>query len=555
MNSQNREQEIFSRLIRELRSDRNLSQREFSQLFAPRVTYQAIGQWERGEAIPARKYWKAIAELAEMELGQFYEYVGMASTPASSLIEDITMKIKSLTPNELKEVIEVTLNQSSLLSVDTPSASSRHLAILKKGKRAWNKWRDKNPNVIPQLSGVNLSGEISRDLSEYNLNYANLARVSGSSISFENAQLASANFEGAELDNTVFSGAYLAGANLKNIKLDSAWLMNADLERANLQEANLRFANFENANMYMANLNNAEGIKVNFAKAFLKKANLNGIILVNSIFNEANLNEATLEKANLNDCSVYGVSLWGTKANDIILNDVYISPKTKESPTINNLLLAPTLDLHRSNPSITKRFIQICQMEDEVVKLTNILIKKYCEYSQVHGFRICSNIEQKDSKTPYCEIRETNNTYLFVRTTHHLRSGFYQKEIHEPRTILVIDDGIIKSNLKPEDIELLKGMLEFEEKTQKQRVRLIAPIVIKILDFLKSDKFVDNNYTLERNEREVAVVTNSEAKIEQMRVKLEDNQWQIINSSLSKNNCKDIQNILEKLEKSSTQIE
>lgn len=555
MNSQNREQAIFSRLIRELRSNRNLSQREFSKLFTPKVTYQSIGQWERGETIPARKYWKAIAELAEMEQGQFYEYIGIGSTTASSLLEDITMKIKSLTPTELKEVIEVTVGQSSLIGADTCSANSRHLAMLKKGVKAWNKWRDKNPNVIPQLSGVDLSEEKSMDLSGYNLNYANLALVSGHSISFKNAQLASANFEGAKFNNTVFSGAYLAGANLKNIRLDSAWLMNADLERANLQEANLRFANFENANMYMANLSNAEGVKVNFAKAFLKKANLNGIILENSIFNEANLNEATLEKANLNDCSIYGVSLWGTKADGINLNDVYISPKTKQPPTINNLLLAQTIDLHRNNPSITKRFIQICQMEDEATKLTNILIKKYCEYSQIYGFRICSNIEQKDSKTPYCEIRETNNTYLFVKTTYHLKSGFYKKEIHEPRTILVIDDGIIKSNLKNEDIILLEGMVEFEEKTQKQRVGLIAPIVIKILDFVKSDKFVDKNYTLERTEREVAVVTNSEAKIEQMRVNFEDNQLQIINSSLSKNNCKDIQNILEKLEKSSTEIE
>ena len=48
------------------------------------------------------------------------------------------------------------------------------------------------------------------------------------------------------------------------------------------------------------------------------------------------------------------------------------------------------------------------------------------------------------------------------------------------------------------------------------------------------------------------MVTNSEAKIELMRVEFEENQWQIINSSLSKNNCKDMQNILEKPEKSSS---
>ena len=555
MNSPNREKEIFSKLIRELRSSRNLSQRQFADLFSPRVTYQAIGQWERGEAIPARKYWKTLAELAEMDLGQFYEYVGVGSTSTSSLLEDIIMKIKSLNPSELKEVIQVTVEQSSFFGVNTSKFDSHHLSMLKKGVKAWNKWRQRNPYIIPQLSGINLLNENCRDLSGYNLNYANLVDVVGNSVSLKNASLIEANLEGAKFNDTVFERASLIKANLENVELNSVWFMQADLTQANLKDAYLRFADLENANMYMANLSGAEGVRVNLAKAFLKKANLNGIILVNSIFNEANLNEATLEKATFNDCSIYGVSLWGTKADGIKLNNVYISPETIKAPTVSNFELAQTIYLHRNSPSLTKKFIQLCEMEEEAVKLVNILIKKYCEYSQTHGFRICSNIEQKDSKTPYCEIRETDNTYLFVRIVHLLQSGFYKKEINEPRTVLTIDNGIVESNLKPEDIEILKGMVKFEEKTQKERVELIAPIVTKILDVTNSDEFVSENYILERNKSEVTLVANWEAKIELMRVKLKGNQWQIINSSLIKNNCKDMQNILEKLEKSSSKIE
>ena len=558
MNSQNREKEIFSKLIKELRSSRDLSQREFSQLFSPRVTYQSIGQWERGETVPARKYWKTISELAGMELGQFYEYVGVGSTTASSLLEDIILKIKSLTPSELKEVIEVTVDQSSLLGANISSANSHHLAMLRKGMRAWNKWRDKNPHIIPQLSGVDLFDEKCHDLSGYNLDYANLADVYGYSISFENASLAEANLEGAKFNSTVFSGAYLAGANLKNVELDNVWLMKADLTQANLQEAYLRFANLENANMYMADLSGAEGVEVNLTKAFLKKANLSRVILVNSDLNDANLNEASLEKATLTGCSLYGVSLWGTKVDEVKLKDVYISSKKERGLPIEDLdlALAQTIYLHRHNPSSTRKFIQVCQMEEEAINLANILIKKYCEYSQTYGFRICSNIEQKDSTTPYCEVRETNNTYLFVRIIPSFQSGFFQKEIHEARTILTIDDGIIESNLEPEDIEILKGMVEFEEKTQKQRVELIAPIVTKILDFIKSDEFINDAYTLTRTEKEVFIITNSEAKIELMRVQLEKEKWQIINSSLSLNNCKDILNLFKNnIENSSNEID
>lgn len=556
MNSQDREKEVFSKLTKELRSSRNMSQREFAQLFSPRVTYQAIGQWERGEAIPARKYWNSLAELAGMELGQFYEYVSIGSTSASSLLEDILMKIKNLTSSELDVVSRVTIEQSSRLGASISRFNSHHLTMLKKGVKTWNKWRQRNPDIIPQLSGIDLFDENCQDLSGYNLDQANLADVVGCSISFENASLIEANLEGAKFNNTVFSGANLMKANLENVELDDVWLFKADLTQANLRNIHLRSANLENTNMYMADLSHAKGVRVNLVQSFLKKANLSGVSLVNSILNDANLNEASLEKATLTDCSLYGVSLWGTKADGIKLNDIYISPETKKSLIVNDLELAPTIYLHRNNPSLTKKFIQICQMEEEAVKLAKILVKKYCEYSQTYGFRICSNIEQKDSTISYCEVRETDNAYLFVRIVPSFQSGFFQKEIHEARTILTIDDGIIESNLEPEDIEILKGMVEFEEKTQKQRVELIAPIVIKILDIIKSDKFIDEDYTLAKTEKEVLIITNSEAKIELMRVQLEKEKWQIINSSLSPNHCKYIQNLLKNnIETSSAEID
>ena len=36
-------------------------------------------------------------------------------------------------------------------------ANDEHLAILKKGVDAWNAWRDKNPDIRPDLSEANLS--------------------------------------------------------------------------------------------------------------------------------------------------------------------------------------------------------------------------------------------------------------------------------------------------------------------------------------------------------------------------------------------------------------
>ena len=51
-------------------------------------------------------------------------------------------------------------------------ANEEHLKILKQGVKAWNLWREENPNISPDLSGAYLSGA---DLSRANLIGADLS--------------------------------------------------------------------------------------------------------------------------------------------------------------------------------------------------------------------------------------------------------------------------------------------------------------------------------------------------------------------------------------------
>jgi uncharacterized protein YjbI with pentapeptide repeats len=50
-------------------------------------------------------------------------------------------------------------------------ANEEHVARLKQGVATWNAWRKENPDIVPNLSEANLTGE---DLSEANLRKANL---------------------------------------------------------------------------------------------------------------------------------------------------------------------------------------------------------------------------------------------------------------------------------------------------------------------------------------------------------------------------------------------
>jgi hypothetical protein len=36
-------------------------------------------------------------------------------------------------------------------------ANDQHVAMIKKGVDAWNRWRGENPDVVPDLSGENLT--------------------------------------------------------------------------------------------------------------------------------------------------------------------------------------------------------------------------------------------------------------------------------------------------------------------------------------------------------------------------------------------------------------
>jgi uncharacterized protein YjbI with pentapeptide repeats len=105
-------------------------------------------------------------------------------------------------------------------------ANPEHLAKLKEGVEAWNKWRKDNP-------------EIKRDLTE-----ANLAETNLTEVDLRKTDLGYASLTGAVLERADLSEANLFGANLRKANLFGADLRGANLRRADLAEADLGAANF-----------------------------------------------------------------------------------------------------------------------------------------------------------------------------------------------------------------------------------------------------------------------------------------------------------------------
>jgi hypothetical protein len=117
------------------------------------------------------------------------------------------------------------------------SADAEHVEILRRGPRIWNAWREQNPTVTPNLTGIRLSAS-ERQMGVMNggpINLA-LARLRRAQLRF--ATLSGANLTGANLTGADLTDARLDGANLASADLSNAILARTDMARADIAGAN-----------------------------------------------------------------------------------------------------------------------------------------------------------------------------------------------------------------------------------------------------------------------------------------------------------------------------
>ena len=135
-------------------------------------------------------------------------------------------------------------------------ANPTHLDRLNQGTEAWNRWREENPEIQPDLSGADLRNGY---FSGINFSYTNLKQ--------------------ALLKDTYFKAANLRGANLQKTDLSLANLHQAQLEKADLEGANLIQAKFKYAKLNHANLKSVQALGTNFTSACLTGACIYGWLI------------------------------------------------------------------------------------------------------------------------------------------------------------------------------------------------------------------------------------------------------------------------------------
>lgn len=141
-------------------------------------------------------------------------------------------------------------------------ANPEHLEMLHQGVEAWNRWRDDNANIQPDLSDATLRNE---DLRAANFRGAILRNADLEQANLVGAYLDYANLEGARLTDADLRGAFLMGANLHDADLSFAVLMGAWLNHAILRGAYLGGVNLTDAALHGADFSSAMTLATVFA--------------------------------------------------------------------------------------------------------------------------------------------------------------------------------------------------------------------------------------------------------------------------------------------------
>jgi uncharacterized protein YjbI with pentapeptide repeats len=243
-------------------------------------------------------------------------------------------------------------------------ANETHLDILKLGVQAWNKWREANENIRPDLSGADLfdADMTNANLSKTNLRVANLkrAKLGGADLrgadlylaDMQEAGLGSADLRNATLTRTNLNKAYLSMADLSETDLVKTDLSSGNLNNAKLNNAKFREVNLSEANLTWAHLEKADLFKVDLSGANLSWAKLKDATLREVDLRTAIMVETDFSFATLRECWVYGISAWGLNLTSAHQESLTITEAGEPLITVDHLEVAQFIYLILQNKKL-----------------------------------------------------------------------------------------------------------------------------------------------------------------------------------------------------------
>jgi uncharacterized protein YjbI with pentapeptide repeats len=175
-------------------------------------------------------------------------------------------------------------------------ANKTHVEILHRGRSEWNLWRQQNPLVVPDLSGIQLETE---DLQGFNLSGVHFQKANFTCANLSNVDLSGASLRKANLTNGILKQANLNDVTLRGAVLNGTNFFRASLKKADLRGVNLAGADLSQSLLQGANLSGAKGEVAKFVKAHLHKVEFRRVTLPGADFTKAQMTKVTFNEARL----------------------------------------------------------------------------------------------------------------------------------------------------------------------------------------------------------------------------------------------------------------
>ncbi|MFT6754535.1 MAG: hypothetical protein ACJA2O_004743 [Candidatus Azotimanducaceae bacterium] len=206
-------------------------------------------------------------------------------------------------------------------------SSSSHVEILKQGAVVWNKWRDDNPQIKPNLSDFDFSQGFEEcfmgiaELDGYNFGDMSFNRVNMRNATFTNCFFAHCKFGFSDLCYAYFCNCCFDGANLAVSKIGSAQFINCEFNGTDLSYCSAEETNFTGSKLISAKLSHMSLVKVDFTNTIIDRSR------------------------------VYGISAWDLILDGSIQSDIYIE-ESGTGITVPNIELAQFISLMINNSKI-----------------------------------------------------------------------------------------------------------------------------------------------------------------------------------------------------------
>jgi uncharacterized protein YjbI with pentapeptide repeats len=290
--------------------------------------------------------------------------------------------------------------------------------LLLRSVEEWNKAREANPDLKPDLRGA--------DLREADLRGADLDEAD-----LREADLCEADCRDSDFCEADLSGAQLIMANLRSVNFLSA----------NLSEANLTGAELTGAHLGKANLSRSDLSYTLMSGTMLSDANLTGAALFGAIFRMAFLNKANLSEAIVSSTTFGHVNLSSTIGLETIRHS---GPSTIGIDTF-----------YLSNGNIPEVFLRGCGVPDNFIEYVRSLTAKPIEYYSC--FISYSHKNEEFAQRLHTDLQANNVRCWFA--PHDLPIGAKTRpaiddaiRIHD-KLLLILSENSVQSNWVEHEVE------------------------------------------------------------------------------------------------------